>query len=181
MKTRHRFIAVLAAGQIGACVSARFNEVDCPAGQTRNAQGQCLGGLMGMGGGGGEGGGGGSGAAGAGGTSVSVPTLQTPTERVGLHRARSTEVPVTLSAPTAVDLSVTIDGLPPYLGVDALTIRAGASDGVLVLRATNEAPLGVPSILRLDAKSGGRPRARRSMYGCRESRARLTKASAPVA
>lgn len=110
----------------------------------------------GAGGSGGQGGSGGP--SGAGGMApAGAPVLQMPPRRVGLRRARAIDVTIGLQQPVDVDLSVTVDGLPAYMAAEPLTLPAGATSGVLVMRATNEAPLGVPSQVRVRAAGGTQP------------------------
>ncbi|HEU4410388.1 MAG TPA: hypothetical protein VFS43_34355 [Polyangiaceae bacterium] len=76
---------------------------------------------------------------------------------MGLRRARALDVPVGLQQPVGVDLRVTVEGLPAYMTAEPLTIPAGASAGVLIMRATEGAPLGVPSQVRVRAAGAGQP------------------------
>lgn len=148
MKATYRFSAILTLSYLGACVSAPFEDFTCPAGQVSNGDDTCSpAGASGSGGGGSSAGGGMGGA-----PPSSTLTLQVPPELVGLRRARRKDVPVKLSATAPANLSVAIDGLPPYMTAEALTLPAGSTEGVLVVQATNEAPLGVPLALRVEAK-----------------------------
>jgi uncharacterized delta-60 repeat protein len=146
------FSALFSLG-LGACVSAKFEKAEgCGANETLGADGRCQPNEA-------AGAGGQAGAAGAGGPAsgsggmvpVVTPVLQVPPRRVGLRRARAFDVSVGLQQPVNVDLNVTVDGLPPYLSAEPLTLKAGSTSGVLVMRATNDAPLGVPSQARVRA------------------------------
>jgi uncharacterized delta-60 repeat protein len=151
------FSALVVVVSVGACVPA-FEDLDpCPAGEVRGEGDQCQ--PASAGGSGGSGGQGGSGGpSGAGGmTPAGAPVLQVPPRRVGLRRARAIDVTIGLQQPVGVDLSVTVDGLPAYMEAEPLTLPAGATSGVLVMRATNEAPLGVPSQVRVRAAGGVQP------------------------
>lgn len=159
MRTKSIVFSTLVVASVGACLPDEFEELDpCPAGQVRGEGDQCQpAGAGGAGGTGGQGGSGGPSGGGGGMAPAGAPVLQLPPRRVGLRRARAIDVTIGLQQPVGVDLSVTVDGLPAYMTAEPLTLPAGATSGVLVMRATNEAPLGVPSQVRVRAAGGTQP------------------------
>ena len=151
MRARAIGFTVISLASLGACAGEFTYSDTCAPEEASGATGLCQAGAGGSNGQGGRGG-----ASGVGGAAPQgAPVLQLPPRRAGLRRSRAVDVTVGLQQPFDADLSVTVDGLPGYMSAEALVLPAGATSGVLVMRASEAAPLGVLSQVRVRATGGG--------------------------
>jgi beta-propeller uncharacterized protein DUF5122 len=161
MKTKSIVYGMFLVANFVACSGEFKVRPACGPAETEDAEGKCqsagAAGVGGTGGAGDQGGQSGGPSGGGGIATTGTPVLQVPPRRVGLRRARALDVTIGLQQAVGVDLSVTVEGLPAYMSAEPLTLPAGTISGVLTMRATNEAPLGVPSQVRVRAVGTAQP------------------------